>query len=279
MLMLVIIGRSQRLQREVYEEPLRRLKHQGWRTETIDLLDFLAAPPNLSRFDDVGVIGGDGAINACLAHTGTLPLLVLPLGTGNDLARTLGIRTVTDSLAALMGAKRVTIDIGEARSGERCEYFVNNLGFGLDGLIAAQHARGVPYELAALGHGLRPPGFTARLSVDGLPPAEHEFLSLGIANGAYSGGGFRTAPRALLDDGLLDLLLIGRVSPWRYFTALRKVKHGRHIGEREVSFSRCRSVLIESDVELPWHVDGECRTARSVEIRVLPKARTFYHNR
>lgn len=247
----------------------RRVRHGGWVPTPVALQDLKTVA--IGDYDDVAIAGGDGTVNACLLTTGTAPVLVVPCGTGNDLARALGIDNSGDSARALRCGTRKKLDFGYA-SGEP---FINGVGVGLDGVIAKRHSSGLPYAVAAIGAVARLPTFHARITVNGVS-FETDFLSLAIANGPWSGGGFRTAPSAVLDDALLDLVITKPVTRKHFLGSMMKVRRGEHVSDEHVLSMRGNRITVESDQKLPWHLDGEYRSSSTIEITLVPKARFFY---
>jgi len=248
--------------------------------------------------DDVDVIllfGGDGTIHrhlGALVNLG-LPVLVVPAGSGNDFACSLGLRRVRDSLAAweqfCRGARNVrTIDLGLItalkRGGEAQlsgTYFCCVAGVGLDGEVA-RRANQLPRWLR--GHGgyalsMLPTIFSyVPLPVKICVPAgqdsewtirsDQPTLVAAFANTPFYGGGMKVAPRAKMDDGLLDLCIVAAVSPLRLLRLFPSVYAGRHLGIREVEYFQAERVRVETEEPQDVYADGEfvCRTPVEVSI-------------
>ena len=163
------------------------------------------------------VCGGDGLVHLgvqAVAGTG-VPLGLIPSGTGNDVARYLDLPR-TDPVAAadrVIASRRRTIDL--ARSGDR--WFVTVLAAGFDAIVneranAMTWPRGqMRYNLATLAElrTFRPIPYV--LQLDG-ETVEHEAMLVAVGNGPSFGGGLRITEGALLDDGLLDVVVITRMS-------------------------------------------------------------------
>ena len=163
------------------------------------------------------VCGGDGLVHLgvqAVAGTG-VPLGVIPSGTGNDFARYLDLPR-TDPVAAadrVIASRRRTIDL--ARSGDR--WFVTVLAAGFDAIVNERANRmtwprgQMRYNLATLAElrTFRPIPYV--LQLDG-ETVEHEAMLVAVGNGPSFGGGLRITEGALLDDGLLDVVVITRMS-------------------------------------------------------------------
>lgn len=230
-------------------------------------------------FSHIVAMGGDGTINevanGLLGSEATLA--VVPAGTGNDFIRMLGIPSdpmqAIDTL--LDGAPR-TMDLGQV-DGERC--FVNGLGIGLDAQVARdvlkmERLRGAPaYLTAAIRQVFKFPAFPVTLST---PEEQLELtcLSLGIANGIFAGGGFKLAPRASINDGLIDISALGDYPKLERLYRLPKVRAGKHANWKNVTYRQTSEVTISSPKKLIAHVDGEPYRlpGDSFTVKALPQA-------
>ncbi|MCK4570589.1 diacylglycerol kinase family lipid kinase [Candidatus Bipolaricaulota bacterium] len=230
-------------------------------------------------FSHIVAMGGDGTINevanGLLGSDATLA--VIPAGTGNDFIRMLGIPSdpmqAIDTL--LDGAPR-TMDLGQV-DGERC--FVNGLGIGLDAQVARdvlkmERLRGAPaYLTAAVREVFRFRAFPVTLAT---PEEQLELtcLSLGVANGIFAGGGFKLAPRADINDGLIDISALGDYPKLERLYRLPKVRAGKHVDWKNVTYRQTSEVTISSTKKLIAHVDGEPYhlPSDSFTVKALPQA-------
>jgi YegS/Rv2252/BmrU family lipid kinase len=206
--------------------------------------------------------GGDGTVNevaTALAFT-ERALAVVPSGSGNGLARELGIPLdPSGALAVALGGRTRVIDCGELDG----RLFVNVAGIGLDAQVA--------HEFAA--HGLVRRGFFRYLEVAGREmfrfeaashtiTADHQTvrsraLIVAIANARQYGNGALIAPRAQIDDGKLDVVVVGDRPVWQILMNVPRLFNGR-IGEVSgVSMLAASEIDIASDRPVRYHVDGE----------------------
>ncbi|MGC1449944.1 MAG: diacylglycerol kinase family protein [Candidatus Sulfotelmatobacter sp.] len=265
-------------------------------------IDWLVGMPGLDDQADVILLfGGDGTMHRHLGQLVRLglPVLVVPAGSGNDFARALGLRRVRDSLAAWEkfcgGANNLrATDLGLIAPLESAgvaphstapltsRYFCCVAGVGLDGAVS-QRANRLPRWLR--GHGgyvlsLAPTIFTfAPLPMRVLTPAEDNAawsarsdqltILAAFANTPVYGGGMKVAPRAKMDDGLLDVCIVGSVGPFKLFCMFPTVYFGRHLSIREVQYFHAGRVRVETEHPLDVYADGEfvCRTPIEVGVQ------------
>ncbi|MBD8466716.1 YegS/Rv2252/BmrU family lipid kinase [Plantibacter sp. CFBP 8798] len=233
--------------------------------------------------DALVVVGGDGMVSLAVeaVRDSGLPFGVVPSGTGNDIARGLGIplgdptAAIASLLRALEGEPRV-IDAGTVADGERTTWFVGAVSAGFDALVneranRMRRPRGRSrYTIAILREllALRPRRY--ELTVDGAPETVDAVL-LAVANNTSIGGGMLIAPQADLADGRFDLFVVAPVSRFRFLRLFPKVFSGAHTDLDIVRLSRVRSVSIAAD-GITAYADGERIGPLPVTIDVVPGA-------
>ncbi len=226
--------------------------------------------------DRVVAVGGDGTIQEVvngLIDGGNGPSLgILAGGNGNDLARSLGLpRRGEEALHVALGAEVTRIDVGVASHPEGPDdgvrYFAAAGGVGFDAQVAAtmlhrswwQRGR-VGYFVSTLWELQRFRNQHLRLVLDtpdGPRTLERTVLFVAFANGMYYGGGMQICPSAALDDGWMDLCIVGDISRLETIRQLPGMYHGGHVTHPAVEFQRARSVTLEGDGETRAHLDGE----------------------
>jgi diacylglycerol kinase (ATP) len=247
------------------------------------------------QVDVILLFGGDGTIHRHLnqlAKVG-LPVLVVPGGSGNDFARALGLRSVRHSLAAwrrfCAGQDNLrTIDLGvilplgaDAGGVPAPHYFCSVAGVGLDAEVA-RRSNELPrwlrghggYALTLLPTLFRFAAFPMEISTSAEGTAwttrsDQPTILAAFANSPTYGGGMRIAPRARMDDGQLDVCVIGGIDPFRLACLFPTVYFGWHLGIRAVDYFQSARLRVETEVPLDVYADGEyvCRTP--VEVSVL----------
>ena len=210
--------------------------------------------------------GGDGSVSSVvdfLAHH-DVTLGLLPLGTANDFARTLGIPSdIEGACDAIANGKVVDVDLGLA--GEN--YYVNvaSVGLGVEATRALspwlkKSAGPVAYPVAAIKAFLNHEPFSARLTFpDGdHDPVEYErLLQVAVGNGRFYGGGMVVAPESGIDDRSLDVYAIELGRHRDLLGVARYLKSGDFIRNESVDQYRTPRVLLETEPELPLNIDGE----------------------
>lgn len=237
----------------------------------------------------VVVVGGDGtlqeAVNGLAEARSEVVLGLLPAGSGNDLARSLGLpRHPRKALDVARGSDHVTIDVAEATDGGgRRRRFASAGGTGFDAQVAETMARPraawqrgrIGYLVSALAELRRYRNAQVRLSwqdgTRGELSAELGALLVAFANGPYYGGGMRIAPAARPDDGELELCIVGDISRLEALRQLPGLYRGAHVGHPAVRFVRARTLRIEGD-PAPVHLDGEPFGRLPLAVTVHPAA-------
>jgi YegS/Rv2252/BmrU family lipid kinase len=238
-------------------------------------------------FDPLIAAGGDGTwnevVNGVLSSGCGVRVGVLPLAKGGDFARSIGLagpRHAVETLAA--GAVR-KVDVVRVRfrgpAGDiRERHFINMASFGL-GAEAARRVRGwsrflpgrARYLAAALPTLAAGRGFDVRLWLDDAAPTEFHATTVALANGRYQGGGILIAPRASIDDGLIDVTLVERVGLAEVAANLRLLYSGDIWSHPKVHHWRAARVRAEAEPGAPLELDGEPVGTLPLEAEVLPR--------
>lgn len=230
------------------------------------------------------MVGGDGMVNlgANLLAGSSIPLGIVPSGTGNDTARGLGIplddtdAAIAVLIDALSRPPRV-IDAARVRApGGQWRWFVGVLAAGFDAVVneranLMRWPRGRSrYTLALLRElvVLRPRSY--RLVLDGVE-SQVEAMLVSVGNNTSIGGGMLVTPNALLDDGLLDVLVVRPLSRLEFLRIFPRVFKGTHLTDPRVTVHRARTVSIDSE-GLAAYADGERIGPLPLAIEVVPEA-------
>lgn len=239
-----------------------------------------------SGMERVIVVGGDGSIhlaaNAILnADRGADTLLgVVPAGTGSDLSRALGLaRDPTESLRRIVVGASRRMDVLHLRTDDGRERFVINVASaGISGLVdeevnASPRRSELAYLRATLRAVRRFNPVDCRILVDDEPWFSGPLLLLAVGNGSTFGRGMRIAPRAVIDDGLAEVIVIPAIGMLRVLLRLPQLYFGTHLKSRHVHYRRARRVRLEANEPLPpFDLDGETFPAGGAQWTVVPNA-------
>lgn len=241
----------------------------------------------LSAYDGLVAAGGDGTLfevlNGLYRHQPGRrpPLGLLPLGTGNAFARDLGLEPGDwekgIALIRAGGLRRVDVGRAQPARGEGswpAFHFLNIIGAGLpvDAMRAAEHIKFVgrhAYSLAALWRALQLRSYPLRVELDG-EVIEQDALLVEVSNTRYTGTHFLIAPAARLDDGLLDVTLVRRLSRTRLLRLFPTIYRGAHVQHGEVLTRQASSVVISGPPGLELAPDGEIAGHTPARISCLP---------
>ena len=244
----------------------------------------LAAEALEEGYGLVVAAGGDGTINEIVnglaGDFARAKLGIIPLGTGNDLARTLAIPA--DPLAALdivMGGAEHRLDLMRAETIGRATYGINVAAGGFSGQVG----EALTEELKAgwgplaylLGAARVVPdlaSYETTIAWDDGPVERVEALNIVVANGRTAAGGFQVAPLANPEDGLLDVIVVrhGDVLDLAGIAAL--LLAGDYLASEQVILRRARRVRVASTPGMWFNVDGELFTSQPITFTVMPQA-------
>jgi diacylglycerol kinase (ATP) len=231
--------------------------------------------------DMVIVCGGDGSLNAAakgLLETG-LPLGIVPSGTGNDLARSLGIPLDIARAADVIAAGHTRrIDVGEVNG----HPFFNVASLGLSVDLARKLTRETKRRWGRLGYALAAARVllsARRVSatiVDRTGAVDVETLQIAVGNGRHYGGGNVVEQTATIDDRHLDLYSLELDSVWKLPLMLRSFRAGTHGAWREVRTIRCTEFVVHTREPEPINADGELVTTTPAHFKIRPAALTVF---
>lgn len=283
----LVVNTRSRSGEKAFEEARRYLRDLGVEPEAeYDIEDPSRLPETVHHVASGGyglVIlgGGDGTVSSSVDFLAdrNVALGLLPLGTANDFARTLGIpANLYRACETIANGKLVDIDLGLA--GEN--YYVNLASVGISaGVTRAltprlkKTAGAAAYPVAALKAFLKHEPFGARLSFpDGdYEPVEHErLLQVAVGNGRFYGGGMVVSPGSGIDDSTLDVYAIQLGRHRDLLGVARYLKSGDFVNSEGVSHYETSRVIVESEPSLPVNVDGEMVAHTPQEFRVARNA-------
>lgn len=246
--------------------------HARWLAQTLDL----------TGYHGIGLIGGDGTVHEVVSgllerdQPVTLPSGLIPAGTGNDVAKQLDISSPLVAAQRMIAGRTSPFDIAKVEANGLAHYCVTIIGWvGVADInCTAERLRllGPPrYAVAALWEILFAKRRRARLVLDDWT-IDDEFVLVVACNTIFSGSGMRLAPRAKVDDGKIDVVLIRRATRWQMFRLFAKVFDGTHVEMPCVEYHQVSSLSILSDDDSPLDLDGEIQGTTPVSIQIIPSA-------
>jgi len=228
-----------------------------------------------NTYSDVVAIGGDGTvvetINGILGQD--IKFGLIPMGTGNDLARTLNIPCDSQkALEKIIYGKVKTIDLGSVNG----TIFVNSAGVGIDGAIINDTdviknyiSGSAAYLLSTIKSIVTFKPFRVEMLMDGVKFERDAYL-IAIGNGQYFGGGMKITPSAELDSGSFQVCLVRKLSRMKFLRIFPSVYKGKHSKAPEVEMFSCKEVVIKSpDRELLVSADGNIVTQTPAKIEII----------
>jgi YegS/Rv2252/BmrU family lipid kinase len=227
--------------------------------------------------DIVVVGGGDGTLNAAAAGIAKLkrPLGIIPLGTANDLARTLGIPADIDAAMRIVaGGKVRSIDVGLVND----VMFFNVASIGMSAELCQELTGDIKRRFGKLGYALAAVRVLARArpfhtEISGGGRKVRSFtLQVAVGNGRYYGGGNVVEKSASIVDESLRLYSLEFVDAWRMVMMFRSFRTGEHGALNEVLTLRDDRFEIRTRRPRPVNADGEIVTQTPAVFQVLPKA-------
>jgi diacylglycerol kinase (ATP) len=232
------------------------------------------------------VAGGDGTLNEALngvAAAGALEATtfgVIPLGTGNDFASVLGLPDDAVGAAERIAAgqeRRVDLGVLHERvfANASAGGFIAEVSDALTSGMKTVAGR-LAYVIAGAGVLLdyEPFSMEGRFGDDVVPRRACQLFV--VCNGQTIGGGHRVAPRARLDDGLLDVCLVEPAAAVEFLALLRRISNGEHLDDARVTYRQFREGELSFDRVVKVNTDGEVREAETCRYRVMPGAARFY---
>jgi diacylglycerol kinase (ATP) len=273
-------------------QTLRALGHEVTSLQEPDFDQLMASGRKAvaTKPDAFIVVGGDGMVNlgTNLVVGTKVPLGIVPSGTGNDMARGLGIpydntEAAIEHLVQALGRPARSIDTG------RVEYLDDETGVvsqrrfacvlsaGFDAIVNERannmrHPKGPSRYMIALGLELaRLKPIPYRLVLDGQQVIETSGALISVGNNVSLGGGMKVTPDAKVDDGLLDVLVVKSLSRFNFLRIFPTVFKGEHVKDPRVTIYRAKRIRIESEGVVAY-ADGERFTTLPIDIEVEPGA-------
>ena len=239
------------------------------------------------------VVGGDGTLNEVVnglfiqkqCEPKDIRLAVIAVGTGNDWVRTFGIPSnYSQAIRAIKEGKTFLQDVGAVSYTEskysQTRYMVNVAGLGFDAYVISifNHWKAKGYKgrwlyiASILKAYFKYKSSGVKISVDGNQIFNNLLFSMAVGICKYNGGGVQQLPKAVADDGLLDITLIKPLHWWHIVFRLRRLFDGGIYSIGHVKHAQGKHIRIESTPPIRLECDGELMGYTDVEISVVPQA-------
>ncbi len=231
--------------------------------------------------------GGDGTLSEVAAGAvghDNAEIGLIPAGTGNDFVRNFTNKSNFHDIEKQILGSGIAVDLIKYRD----NYGINMINIGFDGDVAAKVAKIkrsplIPEGLAYIaGIGIvffRKLGTKMKITLDESDSFEGDFLLLAAGNGRYCGGGFMSAPKALLNDGQMDICIVDLVSRGKFINLIEMYKNGTFLESEKalkiIKYIKCKKLDITLENSREISVDGEIKTEKELSFSVVQNAVVF----
>jgi diacylglycerol kinase (ATP) len=273
-------GRAKKLYVEYLDflERKQTIEYQGYLTQKQDDQEGILSEIQNFSPDIISIIGGDGTINDVInvGAARKCDLHLIPAGSGNDFSKLInGLLTKSQAFDLIETPHRVEVDTGDCNTRK----FLNGVGLGFDGSVARQTVRmklpfstSWKYWIAIFKNILFYRSTQIKIRVNNKELRQKIFM-ISVANGTEYGGGFRVSPLSDPSDGLLNLVVIGKLGPASRLQYIPIVEKGKHLDFKFVHHETIKKVEIDSEEILYAHLDGELMSSKSYIIQLAEKVR------
>tara|TARA_B100000945_G_C20411508_1_gene612829 strand:- start:854 stop:1741 length:888 start_codon:yes stop_codon:yes gene_type:complete len=255
-------------------------KYAGHATDLARELDF-------TGYDGLVVVGGDGSVhetaNGLMDRNSksTIPLGIIPAGSGNSFARDIDLLDPLDAADAIIAANNNPFDVIEIEYENIKKYALNIIGWGLvtDIGIQAEKNRWLGpsrYTILSVVEVFKNFPRKASLLIDGTEIID-DFTFIIACNTIHTGKGMKMAPKAKIDDGLIDVVAVRYgASKIHLLNTLPKVFNGSHIGDRYIDYYQCKEFSLSTAKNEPLNIDGEMTGSAPIKGKVIKGALNIF---
>lgn len=230
--------------------------------------------------------GGDGTLNEVVngvaAENSQVRVGIVPLGTGNDFARSIGLPAkIDDCLEIIAHGQTKAIDLVRVTS-DQVRYFVNVSAGGFSGLVDEKltpeikktwgplaYFRGAAAALPELR------AYKTTIVFDGAETIRMNLYNVIVANGRFVAGGIPVAPEAIINDGVVDVFLIPEKPKAELTVVVAQILLGKHVGNDAIVYRRAATIEVNSKPGMWFNVDGELVGNEPALFEVMPGAMQF----
>ena len=234
-------------------------------------------------------VGGDGTVNQVVngfLQTGSYKdhqaqLGVISFGTGQGFAQSIGLpKDLTSQITVIKNDDSKLVDVGKIsfENGQPAKYFLNEFQFGIGGTLCKNISPVTKMMLGRFAFGFEAVKTLIRYEAEEIQMKINErsvsekVIGVVVANGAYTGGGMRLTPDAIIDDGLFDVLVIEEMPLLKRLNSFSKIYSGRHIGRPAFKVFKTREIRFGCGNGLSVEADGELILNKCISAEIIPSA-------
>jgi len=231
--------------------------------------------------------GGDGTLNEIINGVINYPnvsVACFPSGSGNDFIKVFGKRDDFLNIDNLINGQVNPVDVIKMND----KYTINICNFGLDAVIGEKmtlfknkpfvSGKGA-YVLSLIYNFFGKMRYECTVKVDGELFHDGPMILCALANGICYGGGYYCAPIAKVDDGLIDICLVKKISRFKFISLIGVYKKGKHLKDKRlkniIKYIKGKNIEITSNVDLAYTLDGEIGKAKTISVSIVEKAINF----
>jgi len=232
-------------------------------------------------------VGGDGTINEIVNSAPCEPNVefgVIPHGSGNDFVRNFTNKELFSDIDAQIDGETVSLDLIKVND----YYCANMVNIGFDCSVVKEASRlkkmklvtpGLSYIGGVVVALFKKYGTKMKIIFDDGEVIDSELLLTAIANGRYCGGGFNAVPEALLDDGLIDIAVIKKISRLTFIGLVGEYQKGTYLSNEKamkyITYKRVPHFKMEFDEPIPICIDGEIKGAMTIDFTAIKNGFNF----
>ena len=234
----------------------------------------------LQDYEKIIIIGGDGTfnevINGIMLNNNKPTIGFFPGGTGNAMMHDLNGTTYNKALDIVLSNQKKKIDVMKLDLNKRTEYSINIVGWGMaaDINILSEKLRflGPPrYTISSIYYILNKKYRKAKLQIDGKETIDN-YLFILTLNTIHTGKGMKAAPKAKLNDGLIDIIILkSSISKLELISLLPKIFSGNHITSNKIEYIQAKKINIIPEKNEILNIDGEMKCSTPVNISIIPQ--------
>jgi YegS/Rv2252/BmrU family lipid kinase len=232
-------------------------------------------------------VGGDGTINEIVNSVpcdSNIEFGVIPYGSGNDFVRNFTNKELFSDINAQIDGEPIKLDLIKCNN----LYSANMVNIGFDCTVVKEAARlkkkklstpSTSYIMGVISAFFKRFGTKMKLIFDDGEVIDSELLLTAISNGRYCGGGFCSSPEALLDDGLLDLVIIKKLSRLSFIGLVGSYQNGTYLSKpkamKYIEYRKVSHFKMEFEEPIPICLDGEIKGAKTIDFSVFKNGMNF----